>query len=62
MTLFSMFNYFDNVLAAFLGLERGRCIAAHAESESSRISLQNFLNCVQKMNESLTGLERHEGE
>ncbi len=49
----------QTVLTVFLGLEHGSCIAVH---ESSQISLQNVLSCVQKMNESLTGLEQHEGE
>ncbi len=31
-------------------------------SESSWISSKNILICVLKMNEGLTGLERHEGE
>ncbi len=31
-------DYFNNVLTAFLGLERGSCIAVYAESENSWIS------------------------
>ncbi len=55
-------DYFNNVLTTFLGLERVSCVAVYAGSESSWISSKNILICVPKMNEGLTGLERHEGE
>ncbi len=55
-------HYFNGVLTVFLGLERVSCIAVDAGSESSRISLKNILICVLKINEGLTGLERHEGD
>jgi len=48
-------DYFNNVFTTFLGLESGNNIAVYVGSESSQI-------CVQKMNEGLTGLERHERE
>ncbi len=55
-------DYFNDVLTAFLALERFSCFAVYGGSESSRISSKNILICVPKMNEGLTGLERHEGE
>ncbi len=55
-------NNFNNVLTTFLGLEHGSCVAVYAGSESSQISSKNILICVPKINEGLTGLERHEGE
>ncbi len=54
-------EYFNDVLATFLVLERGSYIAVNAESESSWISLKDILICVLKMNEG-HGLEWHEGE
>ncbi len=55
-------DYFNDVLTTFLGLEHGSRIAVYAASESSQISSKNILICVQKMNEGLTGLERHQGK
>ncbi len=43
----------NNVLTTFLGLERGRKLSDF---------IKNILICVPKMNEGLTGLERHEGD
>ncbi len=54
-------GYFNDVLTNFLGLECASCVAVYAGSGSSQIS-SNILICVSKMNEVLTGLERHEGE
>ncbi len=54
-------EYFNDVLANFLGLECCSYIAVFAGSESSWISLKNILICVLKMNEG-HGLEWHEGE
>ncbi len=54
-------DYFNDVLTTFLGLEHGGYIAVYAGSESSDL-IKNILICVPKMNEGLTGLERHEGE
>ncbi len=54
-------DYFNNVFTTFLCLDRGRTLAVYGGSESSQIS-SKILICVLKMNEGLTGLERHEGE
>ncbi len=53
-------DYFNNVLTTCLGLECGSCVAV-AGSKSSHV-MKNIFICVPKMNEGLTGLERHEGE
>ncbi len=52
-------DYFIDVLTTILGLEYGSSIAVGAGSESARISSKIY---VPKMNEGLTGLERHESE
>ncbi len=39
-----------------------RCPWYVSGSGNSQISLKNILNCVPKINEGLTGLERYEGE
>ncbi len=54
-------DYFNDALTIFLGLERVSCIAVHGMPENSDFSSTTLI-CVQKMNEGLTGLERHEGE
>ncbi len=54
-------DYFTEVLATFLCLDRGSTLAVYGGSESSDF-IKNILMCVPKMNEGLTGLERHEGE
>ncbi len=48
-------DYFNDLLATFLSLDRLRILAVYEK-------YQNILICVQKMNEGLAGLERHEGE
>ncbi len=48
-------DYFNNVLIAFLGLERCSSIAVYILD-----FIQNILICVPKM--GLMGLERHEDE
>ncbi len=53
-------DYFIDVLGTFLGLERGRTLSM--EGQKALEFHQNILICVPKMNEGLTGLERHEGE
>ncbi len=55
-------DHFNAVLTTFLGLEHGNSIVVYRGSESVRISSKNILICVQKINEGLSGLERHEGE
>ncbi len=54
-------DYFNDVLTVFLGLDHGRALAVYEGSESSRDFIKNILICALKMNEALTGLERHEG-
>ncbi len=49
-------DYFTNVLAMFLCVDRGNILTVYGGSES-----KNILICVPKMNEGLTGLEQHEG-
>ncbi len=55
-------DFVTDVLATFLCVDRGNIIAVYIGSESSQNSSKNILICVLKMNEGLTGLERHEGE
>ncbi len=55
-------DYFNDVLATFLSLDRVRILAVYGrEREFSEFS-KNILICVPKMDEGLTGLERHKGE
>ncbi len=53
-------DYFNDVPTTFLGLDCGSTLVWMARKLSDFI--QNILICVPKMNEGLTGLERHEGE
>ncbi len=55
-------NVFTDVFTMFLDLGTFSCVAVCGGSDSSPISSKNILICVLKMNEGLTGLERHEGE
>ncbi len=59
-TLWCHVDYFTNVLAKFLGLKTFllRCWRFRKLSDF----IKKILICVLKMNEGLTGLERHEGE
>ncbi len=50
-------DYFEDLLAMFLSLDRVRILAVYGGSESSGIFIKNILICVLKMNEVLTGLE-----
>ncbi len=54
-------DYFTDVLATFLDLDRGNYIAVYGRVRELSEFIQNILICVPKMNASLTGLERHEG-
>ncbi len=54
-------HYFNDVLTTFLGLERVSCVAVYAGQKALGL-YKNVLIFVQKLNEGLTGLERHEGE
>ncbi len=49
-------DYFNDLLATFLSLDRVRILAVYVYED-----IKNILICVPKMNEGLTGLERHEG-
>ncbi len=52
-------DYFNYVLTTFLSLDRGRILAVYGRDWE----LSDFiLISVPKMNEGLTGLERHEGK
>ncbi len=55
-------DYFNDVLATFLGLDRGSILAVFRRIRELLEFIKNILICVLKMNEGLTGLERHEGE
>jgi len=45
-----------------MDLERGNVIALNAGLTEPSDFNKNILICVSKMNEGLTGMERHEGE
>ncbi len=55
-------DYFNDLLATFLNLDLVRILTVYGRSESSQNASKNILICVLKMNEGLTGLERHEDE
>ncbi len=52
-------DYFNDVLATFLSLDGVMSLWRVRELSDF---IKNILICVLKMNEGLTGLERHEGE
>jgi len=45
-----------------MGIKKGSVIAADAGLTELSDFIKNILICVPKMNEGLTGVERHEGE
>ncbi len=53
-------DYFNDVLAMFLSLDRIRILAVYGRVRELSEFIKNILICVPKMNEGLTGLERHE--
>jgi len=55
-------NHFNYVLSSFLGTEKGSVIAGDAGLTEPSDFIKNILICVPKMDEGLTGVERHEGE
>jgi len=55
-------DYFNDVFNTFLGLEIGYDIAVYRKVRKLTDFIKNMLVCVLKMNEGLTGVERHEGE
>ncbi len=54
-------DYFNDVLATFLSLDRGSILAVYGRVRELSEFIKNILICVPKMNEGLTGLERHKG-
>ena len=55
-------NCFKYVFNSFLGTENVNCLAGNAGLSEPLDFIKNILICVLKMNEGLTGVERHEGE
>ncbi len=55
-------DYFNDLLATFLDLDRGNILAVYGRVRELSDFIKNILICVLKMNEGLTGLERHESE
>ncbi len=55
-------DYFIDVLATFLCVDRGDILAVYGRVRELSEFIKNILICVPKMNEDLMGLERHEGE
>ncbi len=53
---------FNNVITTFLDLDHVRILAVYGRVRELSEIIKNILICVPKMNEGLTGLERHEGE
>ncbi len=54
--------YFNDVLTTFLCVDPGNILTVYGRVRELSDSIKNILICVLKMNEGLTGLERHEGE
>ncbi len=55
-------DYFNDLLATFLDLDRGNYIVVYGRVRELSEFIKNILICVPNMNEGLTDLERHEGE
>jgi len=55
-------NCFKYIFSSFLGIESVNCLAGNGGLTEPSDFMKNILICVQKMNEGLTGVERHEGE
>ncbi len=55
-------DYFTDLLATFLDLDRVRTLAVYGRVSELSDSIKNILICVPKINGGLTGLKRHEGE
>ncbi len=53
-------DYFNDVLAMFLSLDHVRILAVNGRVREISECIKKILICVPKMNEGLTGLERHE--
>ncbi len=48
-------DYFNDVLATFLGLVRVSCIAVYMQGQKDLDFIKNILICLPKMNEGITG-------
>ncbi len=55
-------NYYTDVLAMFLDLDRVMTIAVYGRVRELSDLIKNIIICVPKMNKCLTGLELCEGE
>ncbi len=56
-------DYFNvDLFATLLDLDCGRILAVFERGRELLEFIKNILICVPKINEGLTGLERHEGE
>ncbi len=55
-------DYFNNLLATFLDLDRVRILAVYGRVRELTGCINNIFICVPKMNGGFTDLERHEGE
>ncbi len=55
-------DYFTDLLATFLDVDRVNYIAVYVRARELSESIKNILICVPKMNETFTGLERHGGK
>ncbi len=55
-------DYFNDVLATFLDVDRVNYIAVYGRVREHSEFIKNILICVPKMNGGLTCLEGHEGE
>ncbi len=55
-------DYFDDAFHTFLGLDSENYLAVNGTVTNLLVFIQNILNCVLKMNEAFTGLERHGGK
>ncbi len=52
-------DYFTDLLATFLDVDRVNYIAVYVRARELSESIKNILICVPKTNEAFTGLERH---
>ncbi len=55
-------DYFNDLLATYLSVDHVRNLAVYERVRELSEFIKNILICVPKMDESLTGFERHEGE
>ncbi len=55
-------DYFTDLLATFLCVDRGNIIAVYGRVSKISECIKNILICVPKPNGGVTSLKRHEGE